>query len=88
MCLAKHHAMNTYGGDGGIHLRILNVGNRWRYVVSSRSGRFTSKVRAHGTHWIGGWMCPRAGLDAVTKRKKNTIIDTAGKWTLLAQPVV
>jgi hypothetical protein len=21
------------------------------------------------THWIGGWMCPTAGLDAVKKRK-------------------
>jgi len=23
-----------------------------------------------GTHRMGGWVCPRAGLDAVTKRKK------------------
>jgi hypothetical protein len=22
-----------------------------------------------GTHWIGGWVGPRAGLDAVVKRK-------------------
>jgi hypothetical protein len=25
--------------------------------------------RAPGTHWIGGWVGPRAGLDAVMKRK-------------------
>jgi hypothetical protein len=25
--------------------------------------------RAPGTHWIGGWVGPRAGLDAVAKRK-------------------
>jgi hypothetical protein len=24
---------------------------------------------APGTHWIGGWVDPRAGLDAVAKRK-------------------
>jgi hypothetical protein len=24
---------------------------------------------APGTHWIGGWVCPRAGLDPVEKRK-------------------
>jgi hypothetical protein len=23
--------------------------------------------RAPGTHWIGGWVSPRAGLDAVVK---------------------
>jgi hypothetical protein len=26
-------------------------------------------VRAPGTHWIGGLVAPRAGLDAVVKRK-------------------
>jgi hypothetical protein len=25
--------------------------------------------RAPGTHWIGGWMDPRAGVDDVEKRK-------------------
>jgi len=25
--------------------------------------------RAPGTHWIGGWVGPRAFLDAVVKRK-------------------
>jgi hypothetical protein len=28
-----------------------------------------SGERAPGTHWIGGWMGPRVGLDAVEKRK-------------------
>jgi hypothetical protein len=27
------------------------------------------RERAPGTHWIGGWMGPRAGLDTVSKRK-------------------
>jgi hypothetical protein len=35
----------------------------------SRTGRFTPGERARGTHWIGGWMGPRGGLDAVEKRK-------------------
>jgi len=34
---------------------------------ASRPGRFTSRERAPGTHWIGGWVDPRAGLDAVKK---------------------
>jgi hypothetical protein len=33
-CLIKHHAMKTYCGSGGIALRILDLGTRWRRVVS------------------------------------------------------
>jgi hypothetical protein len=36
---------------------------------ASLTGRFTSRERAPGNHWIGGWVGPRAGLDAVAKRK-------------------
>jgi hypothetical protein len=32
-------------------------------------GRFTAEERAPGTHWIGGWMSPRAVLDVVAKGK-------------------
>jgi hypothetical protein len=32
-------------------------------------GHFTPKERAPSTHWIGGWVDPRAGLDTVVKRK-------------------
>jgi hypothetical protein len=41
-------------------------GGEWS---ASRPGRFTPKERASGTHWIGGWMGPRAVLDAMVKRK-------------------
>jgi hypothetical protein len=33
-CLAKHRAMKSYWGSGGIPARILNLGTRWRWVVS------------------------------------------------------
>jgi hypothetical protein len=36
---------------------------------ASRSSRFTPRERAAGTHWMGGWVDPRASLDAVVKRK-------------------
>jgi hypothetical protein len=39
----------------------------------SRPGRFTHRERAPGTHWIGGWADPRAGLDDVEKRKFLTV---------------
>jgi len=32
-------------------------------------GRFTAGDRTHETHWIGGWVGPRVGLDAVARRK-------------------
>jgi hypothetical protein len=41
-------------------------GGEWS---ASRPGRFTLRGRAPGTHWIGGWVGPRAVLDAVVKRK-------------------
>jgi hypothetical protein len=28
----------------------------------------SGELHAHGTRWIGGWVGPRAGLDAVEKR--------------------
>jgi hypothetical protein len=40
---------------------------------TSRPGRFTPRERTPGTHWIGGWVNPRAGLDDVEKRKFLTL---------------
>jgi hypothetical protein len=40
-------------------------GGEWS---ASRPGRFTPRERAPGTHWTGGWVGPRAGLEAVVKR--------------------
>jgi hypothetical protein len=37
-------------------------GGEW---LASRPRRFTPRERAPGTHWIGGWVGPRAVLDAV-----------------------
>jgi hypothetical protein len=40
-------------------------------------------VRARDIKWIGGWVDPRAGLDAVTKRKNPIIVPTGA----VIQPV-
>jgi hypothetical protein len=40
-------------------------GREWS---ASHPGSFTPRERAPGTHWIGGWVDPKAGLDAVMKR--------------------
>jgi len=35
----------------------------------SRPGRFATGEKASGTHWLGGWLGPRAGPDVVAKRR-------------------
>jgi hypothetical protein len=34
LCLTKHHAINTYWGIVGVAPRNLDLGTRWRWVVS------------------------------------------------------
>jgi hypothetical protein len=41
-------------------------GDEWS---ASRPGRFNPRERAPDTHWIGGWVGPRAVLDTVVTRK-------------------
>jgi hypothetical protein len=78
--------MKTYWGSIGIAPRILNLGIRWRWVVISLPGRFTLRERAPGIHWIGGWVSPRAGLDAVVKRKMSSPCWDLNPWSSGPQP--
>jgi hypothetical protein len=59
--------MKTYGGVELYLQAFLTFaldGGEWS---ASLPGRFTPREGAPDTHWIGGWMGPRAGLDAVMK---------------------
>jgi hypothetical protein len=62
--------MEVYWGSGGTapHTSLTSAldGGEWS---ASLTGRFTSRERAPGTHWIEGWVGPRAGLEVVVKRK-------------------
>jgi len=54
----------------GIAPHILNLDTVLRVIGQFHApSAFTPGERAPRTHWIGGWLNPRAGLDAVAKRK-------------------
>jgi hypothetical protein len=60
--------METYG-DEGISPPFLSSALAVGELSASHPGRFTPRERAPGTHWLRGWVVPRAGLDAVEYRK-------------------
>jgi hypothetical protein len=59
-------------------------GGEWS---ASRPGRFTSRERAPGTHWIGGWVGPRAVQNAVVKREIPSPRRKSNPRTPIVQPV-
>jgi hypothetical protein len=59
-------------------------GDEWS---ASRRGSFTPRERALGTHWIGGWVGPRAVLDAVVKREIPSPRRESNPRTPTVQPV-
>jgi hypothetical protein len=60
--------MKAYGSGCIDHIFLTSalVGGEWS---TSRPGRFIHGEKAPGTHWIGGWVDLRAGLDDLEKRK-------------------
>jgi hypothetical protein len=55
--------MKAYGGV--VPLTSALAGGEWS---ASRAGRFTPGERAPVSHWKGGWMGSRAGMDDEEKR--------------------
>jgi hypothetical protein len=54
--------------------------------AASHPDRVTPGERATGTHWIGGWVGPRAGLDKVEKRKFLPVLESNSDPSVI-QPV-
>jgi hypothetical protein len=54
------------------------------HQLHTHTGRFITGEKTFSTNWIGGWVGPRAGLDAVKKKKNLT---PARQHTLAFQPV-
>jgi hypothetical protein len=57
------------GVDIYIYPYFLDLGTSWRGVVSFTPRPLYPGERAPGTHWIGGSVSARVGLDDVEKRK-------------------
>jgi hypothetical protein len=66
--------MKTYGGVEVYMHAFLNSALDGAELSASNPGRFTSGERDFSTHWVGGWVGRRAGLDAVAKRKKSLLL--------------
>jgi hypothetical protein len=65
--------MKAYEGiDVQIHIFLTSplLGGEWS---ASHPCCFTLWGKSPGTHWIGSWVGPRAGLDGKVKRKFLTI---------------
>jgi hypothetical protein len=67
--LTEYHAIKAYCGSGGIPPRISALdGGEWS---ASSPGHFTPREGTPATHWIGGWVVPRAGINAGGEEKNS-----------------
>jgi hypothetical protein len=64
------HSIEVHLSERRYSSLFLNLGTRRGWVVSiTLRPPFTPRERAPGTHCIGGWVGPRAGLDAEIRGK-------------------
>jgi hypothetical protein len=66
---------------------FFGIGTTWGEWSVSRPGRFTPRGRAPVTHWIRGWVGPRAVLEAVVKTKIFIPRLKSNPRTPIVQPV-
>jgi hypothetical protein len=62
--------MEAQGREDVWLLLILDLGTSWGWVVRvTPRPRFTPRERTKGTHWTGGTVSLRAGMDTETRGK-------------------
>jgi len=73
--------MKTYG-NGGTSPHILNLGTRWKSMVSFTPRTLYPQGKTPGTDWIG-WVGPRAGRKGWRREEMSA---PAGNRTPVVQP--
>jgi len=68
-CLIEYHDMKTYWVNGDVAFPILTSAVDGGESLGSCPGRFNCGKITSFTHWIGGWVSPRDGLETVVRRK-------------------
>jgi hypothetical protein len=73
---SSHKALHHKGvREVDVYIQIfLNSALVETECSATRPGRFTPGERAPSTHWMGGWLGLRTGLDDVEKRKFLTLL--------------
>jgi hypothetical protein len=56
-----------------LDLHFLDLVTSWRWVVSLTPVPLCPRGKTPGTHWIGGWVGPRACVDDEERRKFLTL---------------
>jgi hypothetical protein len=74
-------------GSGCIDPHFLDLGTSLRWVVSFTPLPLYPRERAPGTHFKGGWVDPRAGLDDMHKWKFFTLPGLKLSCPLVIQPI-
>jgi hypothetical protein len=69
-------------GSGCIDPYIVDVGTRWRQVISFTPRPLNPRRKSPGIHWIVGWVGPGAGLDDVKKILDPSVVQpVASRYT-------
>jgi hypothetical protein len=59
--VTEHNTIKAYWGSGSIASSILDLGTRWRWVVSFTLRPLYLQGKSRDTHLLGRWVGPRAG---------------------------
>jgi hypothetical protein len=63
--------MKACRGNRGVGLFILNFDIRWRRVLNFTPPAALPSRKNHVTHWIKGWVDPKARLDVFAEEKTS-----------------
>jgi hypothetical protein len=80
----RHEDGRGSGGEAPPFFTAALAGDEWS---ASRPCRLTSGEIPAGTHWMEGWVVPRAGLDVVEKRITSCPCPKSNPDSLVFQPI-